>query len=492
MAISSSAVAGSGSTTVLNRRRRALDSSLMPRSRSFAVAIRLKPCTAATSASSSGTGSTFSERMVTSASCTSEGMRVSSSTRTRRPVAHRPVHRARHERRLGRALGQQAGVVPAVAQGLLGRPGGALHEQRRIAADRRREVLADPGLGRAGHAEQQQGAVGGQGGDGDLHQPPLADVLRGDHRAVGQHAAEQVGDDRPRRQLPVRRPRPVVAAASAASSAACACSACGRRIARRCRPSGPVVVSSSSMWDASRRARRASGTARRARTGGRGRPERDGQREQRVGAHRATKLTSTARWVRSYAPVRSAADARGARRRRARRRAAPAGRAARRGRAAGRRARRGPALDARTRSGCSSSSHPATAPPMRSTRARRVASVRWRRSSPTRTSGGRRQPRRSTTASHSSSSTGHGEDAATPATGGGGGQQRPVVGLRRREHRRRRQRAQPARRAATHPPTAVSIRIDGGRRDGVGDDVGQRARRRRRAARGGRCRAGRP
>ena len=85
IAISSSAVAGSGSTTVLKRRRRALDSSLMPRSRSLAVAIRLKPCTAATSVSSSGTGRTFSDRIVTSASCTSDGMRVSSSMRTNRP-----------------------------------------------------------------------------------------------------------------------------------------------------------------------------------------------------------------------------------------------------------------------------------------------------------------------------------------------------------------------------------------------------------------------
>jgi hypothetical protein len=41
----------------------------------------LKPWRARTSLFSSGTGSVFSERMVMSASCTSEGMRVSSSTR---------------------------------------------------------------------------------------------------------------------------------------------------------------------------------------------------------------------------------------------------------------------------------------------------------------------------------------------------------------------------------------------------------------------------
>ncbi len=70
---------------MLNRRRRALDISLMPRSRLLAVAMRLNPLTAATSVSSSGTGSTFSESTVTSASWTSDGMRVISSTRTSRP-----------------------------------------------------------------------------------------------------------------------------------------------------------------------------------------------------------------------------------------------------------------------------------------------------------------------------------------------------------------------------------------------------------------------
>ena len=178
--ISSSAVAGSGRTTVLNRRRRALDSSLTPRSRSLAVAIRLKPRTAGTSVSSSGTGSTFSERIVTSASCTSDGHPGELLDAHQPAGAHRPVDRARHERRLGRALGQQPGVVPAVAERLLGRAGGALHEQRRVAADRRGEVLADPRLGRARHAEQQQRAVGGERGDGDLDQPALADVLRRD------------------------------------------------------------------------------------------------------------------------------------------------------------------------------------------------------------------------------------------------------------------------------------------------------------------------
>jgi len=45
------------------------------------------PCTACTSMPSSGTGSVFSDRIVISASCTSEGIRVSSSTRAIRPSA---------------------------------------------------------------------------------------------------------------------------------------------------------------------------------------------------------------------------------------------------------------------------------------------------------------------------------------------------------------------------------------------------------------------
>ncbi len=60
---------------------------MTPLSRLLAVAMTLKPGLAWTSSSSSGTGRLFSERMVISASCTSAGMRVSSSTRTSAPVS---------------------------------------------------------------------------------------------------------------------------------------------------------------------------------------------------------------------------------------------------------------------------------------------------------------------------------------------------------------------------------------------------------------------
>ncbi len=81
ISISSLSLAGSGSTTVLNRRRNAEDNSFTPRSRSLAVAITLKPLAACTSVPSSGTGRVFSDSTVISASCTSDGIRVSSSIR---------------------------------------------------------------------------------------------------------------------------------------------------------------------------------------------------------------------------------------------------------------------------------------------------------------------------------------------------------------------------------------------------------------------------
>ena len=53
----------------------------MPLSRSFAVAMTLKPLRAWTSVASSEIGSVFSDRIVISASWTSDGIRVSSSIR---------------------------------------------------------------------------------------------------------------------------------------------------------------------------------------------------------------------------------------------------------------------------------------------------------------------------------------------------------------------------------------------------------------------------
>ena len=154
-------------------------------------------------------------------SCTSAGMRVSSSTRAMLPLAIAVITGLGTSAPRARALGQQPGVVPAVADRLLAGAGRALDEQRRVAADRRGEVLAAPSvLAVPGHAEQQQRAVGGERGDGDLDQAPVADVLGRDRDPVGERAAQQVrrrpptarasspaaaGGRRPRRAPPARR-----------------------------------------------------------------------------------------------------------------------------------------------------------------------------------------------------------------------------------------------------------------------------------------------
>ena len=71
-----------------------------------------------------------------------------------------------------------------------------------IVADRRREMLADPGLCGAWHTEEQQRAIRCQRGHRHLDQALTPDVLRRDHRAIGQLTAEQVAHDGPGRTAP--------------------------------------------------------------------------------------------------------------------------------------------------------------------------------------------------------------------------------------------------------------------------------------------------
>ena len=144
-------------------------------------------------------------------------------------LGHGAHDRAGHQGVAAGAVGEQLRVVPAVADGLLGRARRALHQQRRVAADGGREVLGHPRLRGAGHAEQQQGAVRGERGHGDLDDAARPDVLRRDHRAVRQRAAEQVRRHGPGREPPAAgRGRSSACAASALSSSAKASSACGR------------------------------------------------------------------------------------------------------------------------------------------------------------------------------------------------------------------------------------------------------------------------
>jgi hypothetical protein len=69
----------------LKRRRSALERSFTPLSRLLAVAMTLKPLRACCSIPSSGTAIVFSDSRLMSVSCTSDGTRVSSSTRAIAP-----------------------------------------------------------------------------------------------------------------------------------------------------------------------------------------------------------------------------------------------------------------------------------------------------------------------------------------------------------------------------------------------------------------------
>ena len=115
-----------------------------------------------------------------------------------------------HQGRPGRAVGEQPGVVPAVPQCLFGRARGALHHQRRGSRNGRGQVLAQPGLRGARHAQQQQRPVCGKRRDGDFDEPGGTQVLWGDLGAVRQGAAKDVSGHRPRGQPPAGRPGPVV------------------------------------------------------------------------------------------------------------------------------------------------------------------------------------------------------------------------------------------------------------------------------------------
>ncbi len=77
---------------------------------------------------------------------------------------------------------------------LFGGAGGALDDLGGVGVDRGGEVLGEPGLGGAGLADQEQRAVGDEGGDRDLDEALVADVFRRDlHVADG--AAGDVGED---------------------------------------------------------------------------------------------------------------------------------------------------------------------------------------------------------------------------------------------------------------------------------------------------------
>jgi hypothetical protein len=100
----------------LKRRLSALDSSFTPLSRLLAVAITEKPRTACTSLPSSGMGKSFPDSTVISVSCTSAGMRVSSSTRAILPRRMACTSGLGTSALSDGPWASSSGVVPAVAQ----------------------------------------------------------------------------------------------------------------------------------------------------------------------------------------------------------------------------------------------------------------------------------------------------------------------------------------------------------------------------------------
>ena len=172
-------------TTVLKRRLSADDSSLTPRSRLLAVAMTLKPLRAWTSVLSSAIG----QRLLRQ----DGDQRVLHVGRDPRqlleprdmPALHGEHDGRRHQRSHRRPLGQQQGVVPAIADGLLGGarpvPCTSRVESPEMAAARCSDThdFATPGK-----PSSSKRAIGRQRGDRDFDQPSVADVLGTDVEAV--------------------------------------------------------------------------------------------------------------------------------------------------------------------------------------------------------------------------------------------------------------------------------------------------------------------
>ena len=215
----------------LKRRLSAADISETPRSRRLAVAItvkpgaawagRVRPCRPVRARRCAGrTGSTPARPAPPGR------QRVISSTRATAPL--RIAVRTGEGTSACRAgpLGEQQGVVPAVAELVLGGAGGALHGERAGAADGGGQQLGQHRLGGARLADEQQAALAGEGDHAALDQGAFADELPPDDEAarhalagVGARRAARMavpplpideGDDGARGEPPAGRARPVV------------------------------------------------------------------------------------------------------------------------------------------------------------------------------------------------------------------------------------------------------------------------------------------
>ncbi len=141
-----------------------------------------------------------------SVSCTSAGMRVSSSTRAILPVLHGAHHRAGHQRIHATGLRPAAGRSSSRSGSLLRRcrpcpgPAGSSRRRWRRPVCSETQVLAVPGTpssSRARSVARVAMAIS--------IRRRLPMYLGVTSKPLSQLAAQQVGRDRPGRQLPVRR-----------------------------------------------------------------------------------------------------------------------------------------------------------------------------------------------------------------------------------------------------------------------------------------------
>ena len=120
------------------------------------------------------------------------------------PRPHGAEHRRRNQRPFARPFGQQQGVVPAIADVVVGGSRRALHHQIGRARDRRRQQLRQHGLGGSRLAHQHQALGADEGDDGPVHQGIVAEELLG-------HAERLVAENEPAhgpgRKPPSRRTR---------------------------------------------------------------------------------------------------------------------------------------------------------------------------------------------------------------------------------------------------------------------------------------------
>ena len=120
-------------------------------------------------------GGVFSDRMVISVSCTSAGMRVSSSTRAMRPsdMAHGGLSTSAARDGPLRAVP----IVPAIPHLFFAGARRTLDDARGVAADGRRQMLGHPRFRRSRNPVQQERPIRRQRSDRRFDDAAVPDIL---------------------------------------------------------------------------------------------------------------------------------------------------------------------------------------------------------------------------------------------------------------------------------------------------------------------------